>query len=104
MFQTISDAMISLGESGLIFGSENPQKGESEFQLALSRKLTQLTAPDGWVWRHSGSSCIRLYGVISAVRSKRVQDYRFPWMAPWKGIRGSPIRSISPKASSVSAA
>lgn len=55
MYKIIYEAMNALGQTGVIFGSENPQKGESEFQSALGRKLAQLTAPDGWVWQHSGS-------------------------------------------------
>ena len=55
MYQTILDAMKALGETGLIFGSENPQKGESDFQSALGNKLDQMTESDGWIWRHSGN-------------------------------------------------
>ena len=55
MYQTILDAMTALSETPSIFGSENPQKGESEFQLALGKKLDQMTEADGWTWRHSGS-------------------------------------------------
>jgi len=43
MYQTILDAMKALGETGLMFGSENPQKGESDFQSALGNKLDQMT-------------------------------------------------------------
>ena len=55
MYQTILNAMSELGETPLIFGSDNPQKGESEFQSAFGNKLDQMTRSDGWTWRHSGS-------------------------------------------------
>jgi hypothetical protein len=52
MYQTIVNAMAALGDSGLVFGAENSQKGEDEFQLELGRKLQQLTESDGWNWSY----------------------------------------------------
>jgi len=52
MYQTIVDAMQALAEAGSIFRLVNPQKGESEFQLALGGKLQQMTESDGWSWRY----------------------------------------------------
>jgi len=49
MYQTILDAMKALGETGLMFGSENPQKVKSDFQSALGNKLDQMTKSDGWI-------------------------------------------------------
>jgi len=54
MYQTIMDAMQALAEAGSIFGLVNPQKGESEFQLALGGKLQEMTESDGWTWRYGG--------------------------------------------------
>ncbi|UVO37631.1 hypothetical protein KUL72_04365 [Bradyrhizobium arachidis] len=53
MYQTIVDAMHSLGGAGLIFGLENSQKGENEFQGAFGRALERMTQGDGWRWRYS---------------------------------------------------
>lgn len=52
MYATIIDAMNELGDSGLVFGLENSQKGEDEFQLALGKKLEHLTGSDGWSWHY----------------------------------------------------
>ncbi|MEH2564090.1 hypothetical protein [Bradyrhizobium sp. AZCC 2289] len=55
MYQMIVDAMQELAEAGSIFGSVNRQKGEIEFQLALGRKLEELTGLDGWSWRYGST-------------------------------------------------
>jgi hypothetical protein len=55
MYQTILDAMQALGEAGLIFGSTDSRKGESEFQLKLGRKLEEMTESDGWSWRYANN-------------------------------------------------
>jgi hypothetical protein len=50
MYQTISEAMQLLGDSGSIFGLESSRKGERKFKFALGSKLRQMTGPDGWTW------------------------------------------------------
>ena len=52
MYQTLVNAMQALAETGAIFGLEDSQKGEKDFQLALGEKLQEMTAPDGWNWSY----------------------------------------------------
>src|SRR5438067_1181956 len=52
MHGTVVGAMKALGEEGVVFGSEDRQKGEDEFQLSLGKKLEQMTGSDRWSWRY----------------------------------------------------
>lgn len=52
--EIILQAMRELGEEGRVFGSENRQKGEAEFQISLGEKLEQMSAVYGWTWRYGG--------------------------------------------------
>ena len=41
----------ALADSGAIFGLDESNKGEDQFQGALNTKLELITGSDGWIWR-----------------------------------------------------